>query len=229
MGDETRSDLPDQPYESPPDGGLIRLPISSGPVSLQGSGPAKDFFRATLNDVTRRFRYFLSGDVKLDVEWWILERVRYESNNSPDIDNTLKLVSDSLCGPDGILFDDCQVQSISCRWVDNYVPEQRLVIEISFRPELHIDKDGLLFVHVGRSLCMPINEKLPTSALLLMLDLIEQSFAANRALLNLTHDYVLASGVLPIQRLFHRGNLKGYRIKELDFFRRELQEKLNSA
>ncbi len=221
-------DSPDDFHELPPVGGLIRLPVSSVPVSQQGSPSAKDLFRATLNDVTRRFRYLLSGDVKLDVEWWVPERVRYETNSSPDLDNVLKLVSDSLCGPDGLLLDDCQVQAISCRWVDNYEPDQRLVIEVSSPSELHVEKDGLLFVHVGDSLCMPMNEKIPTAALLVMLDQIERMFAAKRALLDLSSDYVLVRGVMPIQRLFHRGNVRRYRIKELDFFRRELQAKLKA-
>jgi len=51
--------------------------------------------------------YLPLGDVKVSIEWTLHEQDPYESDAAPDVDNILKPLLDVLCGPDGILIDDC--------------------------------------------------------------------------------------------------------------------------
>ena len=58
------------------------------------------------------------------IEWTVHEQDRYESDAAPDVDNILKPLLDGLCGPEGVLIDDCQVQAVDCRWIDWTLREQ---------------------------------------------------------------------------------------------------------
>ena len=166
--------------------------------------PAKDLLRAAVQEKTRRFKYLLSGDVKLDIEWWVHEQERYETNRCPDIDNIRKPLLDALSGPDGLLLDDCQIQEVACRRINSYVREQRLLIEIRFHA---VNADVLLRI----------------------LDLIQNQFEARKKLIEVTGDYSLARRVMPTQRVFHRANVQRHRIREIESFRRELSEESGLA
>jgi Holliday junction resolvase RusA-like endonuclease len=95
---------------------VLQLPIE--PVSLQASRKKKELITSEIRSVTSEFSFILVEDVQIDILWQIREQDRYESNSSPDVDNILKPILDALCGLSGVLIDDCQVQAISCHWID---------------------------------------------------------------------------------------------------------------
>lgn len=97
-----------------PEGTELKLVVPSGPVSLQSRRKNKAAFSQSLRAALGTPQYLLSGEVSIYAEWLIHERVRYETLQAPDVDNTLKVVLDALCGPDGVLVNDCQVLSM-CR------------------------------------------------------------------------------------------------------------------
>lgn len=99
----------------------------------------KEFVVEELKSVS----FLLSGDVKISIEWYSHEQKRYETTASTDIDNIIKPLLDSLCGPDGIMIDDNQVQSIDCNWFDyDDIENEKLVVVVEFSPSEFVLKEG---------------------------------------------------------------------------------------
>src|SRR6266699_559454 len=143
--------------EEPPSPGRLTFHVEGPPVSQQSRRAEKDAFAAAVREQMGDFGFLLSGDVKVGIEWTLHEQDRYESDAAPDVDNILKPLLDALCGPQGVLIDDCQVQSVDCRWLDWPIREQRVEITIDFLADEWISKDDLCFVHLGSSIYFPIN------------------------------------------------------------------------
>jgi hypothetical protein len=138
--------------------------------------------------------FLLAGDVKVGIEWTLHEQDRYESDAPPDVDNILKPLLDALCGPQGVLIDDCQVQAVDCRWLDWTLREQRVEITIDFRNDEWIPKKDLCFMHLGSSIYFPINTTPPAAARLLLIDGVCSMWSAREALIKLDWDYYDAKG-----------------------------------
>jgi hypothetical protein len=166
----------------------------------------------------------LSGDVKVGIEWTLHEQDRYESDAPPDVDNILKPVLDSLCGPQGVLIDDCQVQAVDCRWLDWTLREQRVEITIDFRNDEWIPKKDLCFMHLGSSIYFPINTTAPAAARLLLIDGVCRMWSAREALIKIGADYYAANGVMSIQRVFHRSRVTRFPAVEVDALRQMLEQ-----
>jgi Holliday junction resolvase RusA-like endonuclease len=217
--------VPPGSWESPPQCGTLTILAHTAPVSSQSATSGKSLFRATVQSLSRRFEYFLTGDVKIDIEWAIHEQDRYESNRYPDLDNILKALLDALCGPEGVLLDDCQIQEIGCRWIDSHVHDQEVRVEIRFLPEEFQKKKGFIFVHVAGGLCMPFNTSAKPAALLLILDRFATMLATRSKLMKSGLDYYLARGVMSVQRVFHRGHLGRFSVWEMAALRSELKRR----
>jgi Holliday junction resolvase RusA-like endonuclease len=212
-------------WESPPQCGTLTMLVHTGPVSSQSVTSGKSLFRANVQSVSRRFKYFLTGDVKIDIEWGIHEQDRYESNRYPDLDNILKALLDTLCGPEGVLLDDCQIQEIGCRWIDSHVHDQYVRIEIRFLPGEFQKKKGFVFVHLANGLCTPFNTAAKPAVLLLLLDRLATMLTTRSELMKSGLDYYLARGVMSIQRVFHRGHLSRFSVREIDALRSDLKRR----
>jgi hypothetical protein len=156
------------------------------------------------------------------------ERLRYQSPFSPDVDNILKPLLDAIRGPDGLLVDDCQVQAVSCHWIDWPSSFQRVSFELRYMPDDYIQKTGLVFVHIGRQLYMPLNETPPAKTQLLLLDAWSQMMATSEALERFTNDYAVAKAVTPIQHPFHGSRLRGFKKLEASVVRQQLESQLTS-
>jgi Holliday junction resolvase RusA-like endonuclease len=191
-------------HPAEPSGNELRIVIAAAPASLQSGAARKEAFRNKLRAALGEPQYLLTGEVSVEAEWLLPERIRYETLLSPDVDNTLKVTLDALCGPAGILVNDCQVQHVSCHWIDWTREDQQFTVVVKHRPDDWIRKHGLAFVEV-------IN-----------IDSIARMSDANQKLLELTGDWHLAQLVMPIQRPFHRGRLGGFRVLSLAEARREI-------
>jgi hypothetical protein len=218
------SNLGSNPKElshEPPIGGHIHYFLDIAPVSLQGSKRKKAHITNKIRSITRQANYFLTGDIKVEVQWLVNESVRYETTTSPDVDNVLKPILDALSGPEGIIINDCQVQSVSCFWMGGWLTDdQEHVISIRFDPEAWIKKEGLIFVNVDGKLCWPISQMmLKSNSLLQTLSHLETTIAWRNALMKSTADEWAARQFLPIQRFFHKAHLKGFPVVDASSLR----------
>lgn len=158
----------------------------------------------------------------------IHEQGRYESHRSPDIDNILKPVLDALQGPDGVLINDWQVQAISCRWIDWTSHEEQLAIRIGHMGDEWIEKQGLVFVQMTPTLCMPLNRALSPEGLLIMLEAWERQFTLRTELLAMGQDYYSANRIMSVKRPFHISRIRGFPSISLQQLRTELEEVMRS-
>ena len=95
----------------------MRVSTQVDPPSLQASGTVKNLYRAALSAaVSANTTRFFDHDVSVTLTWFVSERRRYRTSSIADLDNVLKPTIDALVGPQGVLFDDNQVQSIQASW-----------------------------------------------------------------------------------------------------------------
>jgi Holliday junction resolvase RusA-like endonuclease len=135
--------------KKPPQCGHIKFEVDKSPVSLQAKPNKKNDLKKFIYRLLKDAEYFLTGDVKIEIEWHVHEQKRYEADTSADIDNIIKPLLDSLCGPSGILIDDNQVQCVTCSWLDVYDFEsEKIYISINYLDDEFIAKEGLIFINV---------------------------------------------------------------------------------
>ena len=82
-----------------------------------GSKKSQQFIAET-HKALADIKYIYFGEVKLDITLYLDEKKRLETPELADLDNYAKLVCDSLKGPNGLLIDDIQVQSLLVSWID---------------------------------------------------------------------------------------------------------------
>ncbi|MEP0869734.1 RusA family crossover junction endodeoxyribonuclease [Trichocoleus desertorum AS-A10] len=203
----------------PPIFGEIRFELPIAPVSQQANAAAKSAVTNEIRSITRLLEYILTGDVKIEIEWLVHEQLRYESDQAPDVDNIIKPLLDGLCGPEGLLRDDCQVQSVSCYWIDWTREDQQIAVRVSYMPDDWLKKKNLFFVQYPKGLCFPVNRDLPHKALNLIVNRVETMLADREELQQLSNDYYFSKTLLPIQRFFHRTRINGFSVVKIDEIR----------
>ena len=216
--------VPIRHLEEPPESGSLDFSVAITPVSHQAESHRRRTVKETVASIVKPVKYLLSGEVQIEIEWLIHERERYESDTSPDVDNILKPLLDGLCGPEGLLIDDCQVQAIDCRWIDWTLNEQQVNFRIRFSSDVWVKKSGLVFVHIERGLCFPICQDHTPETQLIVLNLCEELMKYRNRIEESTGDYYAAKSVMPIQRLFHKSRLQAFKKLELETLRAKLQK-----
>ena len=207
----------------PPESGSIEIQFPFSPVSLQASSSRRAAVRVQFQAHMPKTEFLLSGDVAIEIEWFLHENERYESADAPDVDNILKLPLDALSGPAGILINDNQVQSVQCSWIDWLQTQQQVNLRIRFSPDLFVSKRDLIFVDLGNSLCFPINKSLSPDGLRILLEALRLQVRTRQTLQTLGMPSDQARGVMPIQRLFHRSRLSAFEVLAIDEFARQLE------
>lgn len=209
-------------HPTEPSGSELQIVVPGAPVSLQSRRGKKSAFSQALQSALGAPQYLLSGEVSIRAEWLVHERIRYETVEAPDVDNTLKVVLDALCGPQGVLINDCQVQHVSCHWIDWTRTEQQFTVTIEHLRDDWVRKEALVFVEAARLLCWPLNLDLPPEVIGMLLTRLQEMIAANQEILDLTGDWCVAKRILPVQQPFHRGRLRGFKIMTVAQVRNEL-------
>lgn len=204
---------------------VLCLPIE--PVSLQASRKKKEVVTSAIRNITSSFSFILVGDVQIDIEWQIHQQERYESDSSADVDNILKPILDALSGPKGVLVNDCQVQAISCHWIDCDPDEQQITIRIQmFLNDEWLLKDGLIFAHIEKGLCYPIIlEEIEPECELEILEILESNIARRENLLAMGASYYHAQMMMSVQRVFHISRVQEFDVIQLDDLKSELRNK----
>lgn len=199
--------------KEPPEYGEIVFEVQRSPVSLQSKTEKKQEFKSFVSSIVQKAGFLLSGDVKILIEWRVTEQHRYEDSSAYDVDNIIKPLLDTISGPEGVLVDDNQVQSIECYWTDIYRdPDEKLVITIKYVHDEWLPKEGLEFLSFEGSLCLPIWSNLKSEHQKLIIERYSSAIEFKNKALKDGIDYHNAKLVMPIQRVFHKGRLKGFQI-----------------
>lgn len=212
--------------QKPPIFGFIEFNIAKPPVSLQTNNKnRKTEFKEFVKNFVKKSGFLLSGDIKIQIEWYVYEQKRYETDKSADVDNIIKPLLDALCGSSGVMIDDNQVQSVTCSWVDSYEQgSEQLKVTIRFSPDEFVLKEGLVFIHMGNQICMPINENTPTSFQIDLLKSLQMTILERNNFLDKGIDYYQAKLFMSVQRVFHKSRLSDFDIKELENKLAELEQ-----
>jgi Holliday junction resolvase RusA-like endonuclease len=200
--------------KQPPEFGQISFSLPVAPVSQQAAFTAKQKLLAEVRKITSPLEYILNGEVQIEIQWLIHEGLRWETDASPDVDNILKPLLDGLCGRDGILIDDCQVQCVTASWIDWTRDDQQLDIRIRFSPDDYLIKAGLSFVRLKDALCFPVPTEIRQKGLQIWLDAIESARDAQHKIGDITNSCYPARHVLP-RGLIHRSRIKDFPVHEL--------------
>lgn len=182
------------------------------PPSVQSSRQKKQAFATVVREAAQKHSFLIVDDVRLTVDWVMSEQAKYESDRKADIDNILKPLFDSLCGPDGLLVDDTLIQSFYCGWIDHSLKSDILHVRIASVTseaisEVSIDRSSLVFVEVDQNLFYPLDESLPATIRRVLLESIAERFPMRNCLRQLTGSYEVAKRIMPVQRLFHKSRV----------------------
>jgi len=200
------------PDDVPHESGQMVCETWIKPVSSQVANWRKTAVIQAIRAIVAPVKYLLSSDVSIKIIWFINEDERYESDKSADVDNIIKPILDALCGPNGILIDDCQAQHISSQWVDRYDEPEHLQIEIAYQPDAFFRKDDIAFVQIKNALCMPFDKNTKPQALTILLEAFEKQLEGRNLVLDQGGSYYQAKKFMSIQRLFHKSRVSNFRI-----------------
>ena len=125
------------------------------PVSYQNQRDKKDEFRKAVQAQLTP-KYVFVGEVEVKITLYLNEQKAEESLQYGDLDNYAKQILDSVKGANGVMIDDCQVQSFSISWID--VPgDSHFEVLVKGRPDDFCQKPLKLYE-------MPDNKFYPISS-----------------------------------------------------------------
>jgi hypothetical protein len=115
------------------DAGRVEIRGAVDPISLQAAGERKAKFQESLSKaVAASTTGVYTGDVEVTIRWFISQKRRYGTHIVADLDNVIKPLLDAVAGPDGLMMDDNQVQSLQVTWLDPAGPDLRF--DMSLQP-----------------------------------------------------------------------------------------------
>lgn len=191
---------------------IIRSSIP--PVSLQASSARKREFKSLLSEaIARNTSFYFAHDVKVEFTWEIEERKRYETHIVADLDNLLKPLLDAATGPEGVLFDDNQVQQIGASWISvGYGWPEGFTLEFAALIPDEAVRRGGTFVEFTPSRCLYLPFDRDDPKLLIMVDSFRTVYAAVDELVADGMPPDEAHGLMPMARTFPRARLGRFTI-----------------
>ncbi len=178
--------------------------------SIQSKKQARGLLDVEMRKLLGRYKYILTGDASLEIEWLGDERMRYDTGRSRDVDNVIKPLIDSLYGPDRIIVDDNQIHHVGVSWIDHH--DSVVNIRLSFpASDQWIPRDQIAFIHLYDNLYIPLDSGWPGRAKRVALKMLSAGRRLYRKNVE-DHGYDAAKYLRPTQRLFHRGRISGFTI-----------------
>ncbi|WP_092808824.1 RusA family crossover junction endodeoxyribonuclease [Rhodococcus globerulus] len=113
--------------EEPPLRACIDVDIYIEPVRHNSTAAYKKFiedFREALRP--HKWQKF-TGEVSVSWTLYQDEQTRAETDRMADLDNMAKGLNDAIKGPDGLLIDDSQIQSLNISWIDRHFDHEPYV------------------------------------------------------------------------------------------------------
>lgn len=89
------------------------------PVPYGDGGAKRATFRQAMQAQLKN-RWIYSHEIHLEITLHLDVQTVLETSATADLDNYAKAILDGLKGPQGIMFDDTQVQSLAISWLDGY-------------------------------------------------------------------------------------------------------------
>jgi hypothetical protein len=135
--------------------GKVEVRSAISPISLQAGRPRLADLKAMLGQAIGEGSDFLmTHDVEVTLTWFVSEHNRYQTHTAADLDNVIKPLLDAATGPEGVMIDDNQVQSIRAAWMTpgSWGEGFDLTIE-SLNPEDTIQREGTAFVEFAPDTC----------------------------------------------------------------------------
>lgn len=201
-----------------PDSDTLRFHVPIAPVSLQASAAKKATIAKAIRDVVAPMPYIFTDDVRLSIDWLINPHERYETDSAADIDNIVKPIIDSLCGPAGILINDCQLQRCDVLWRDRYESDQSIELELRYERDAWWLKKDLVFLLLGRGLAFPLDTD-PPALVVPTAERVLEMFA-RRDEINSMIGNRLGDAVQPIQRVYHVSRVQEFQRFTIDELRK---------
>ncbi|HEX3149661.1 MAG TPA: RusA family crossover junction endodeoxyribonuclease [Gemmataceae bacterium] len=191
------------------------------PVSVQARGTAKAELTKAIRALTKPCAFVFTNDVIVEITWHISEEARYESDASADVDNIIKPLLDAVSGPEGVLVNDCQVQSVTSYWVGARANEQALSIRIRALLEgFKISKCHINFIKYAPALCIPIDTSIDRAALARFGQIVKTLLDTRSEVDRQTGSSEAGRSLMPAQRVFHHSRAKEFPIIDYDAFLR---------
>ena len=209
----------------PPESDELSIRIELPPVSLQSSASSKNNFIQAVRAECANYSFLISVDVQVEVTWYVHEQQRYETDRSPDIDNILKPLLDGLSGPEGLLIDDNQVQSICCSWVDWTSRDEAVEVSLKFfNDEAWVPKGHFRFIQFEKGLCYPITTYFPRELQEAFVGIFEKGFLTRFEAEKRGMNYEDSRGLMPMARIFHRTRIGRFPVVTLEEFKNEIKQ-----
>ncbi len=205
--------------------GSVDIYVNVQAISGQAKGLAKASFRNVLRSLTQQVPFLITTDIQMEVCSLVSLRERYESDGLPDVDNILKPTIDALTGPEGVMVNDCQLQSVLSYWVTT-CKSHDLHIKIQSFDAFTKPKKSLIFVEVMRALYLPFSDEMPPEINLNLLEGLIEQFDGRAELEERGFDYSLIYSMMPQQRLFHRTRVREFRRMTATDYRLHIMSKL---
>jgi hypothetical protein len=89
------------------------------PVPYGDGGEKRAALREAIQSPLKN-KWIYSHEIHLEITLHLDVQTILETSETADLDNYAKAILDGLKGPQGIMFDDTQVQSLAISWLDGY-------------------------------------------------------------------------------------------------------------
>jgi Holliday junction resolvase RusA-like endonuclease len=201
-----------------PEASKVEVRGSVDPISLQADPRRKRAYQAALGrSVTNATTRIYTHDVEVTLIWFIEDSRRYQTHLVADLDNVVKPLLDAVTGPDGLLVDDNQVQSLKVMWMTPGTLGTGF--ELAFQPlspDDYLPRTGISFVEFSVDRCYMLPGGLGEHES----EILSAIVSAHRHKLATYHDLVsrglaedVAQGILPIGRPFPRARLGRFEVR----------------
>ncbi len=204
--------------DAPSPFGKIEFIVKGSPASVQSSKIIRDKYLQSIREKFKDQKYLLTGEITLNVTWFLSAKQRYETDAKSDIDNCLKPIIDAFTGPDGFFIDDCQLRGLYISWSHNESGDESLKFEFEFDANQYSLKQDIAFIQLDGALCTPVNLNWPSGAKVLWAGMLKTNQISKTILEKLGTPYPAVASFLGGTQPFHRTRINDFKVMTLKEF-----------
>lgn len=180
-------------------------------ATFQGNRVKQTDMIKEIRNQLKNCQFLITCDLAVHFTFFVDERIRYETHLSPDVDNVIKRALDAICGPQGILINDTQVQFVTSKWIDDEVTSTDSMIVIEPDEISFIEKKNISFVKFHKNLCIPFSIKAMNSEeKAFVREFLEKLSSTRSKLEKCNAEYRTIRNIMPTQRVFNSSKLSGF-------------------
>lgn len=133
--------------------GEWRQTFAFAPVPYRDGGVKLREFKETVRAALQN-QFVFSDEIQLNITLFLDLQSVLETSETADVDNYAKSLLDALKGPEGIIIDDTQVQSLTVSWIDSH--ETYFEVEARASPDDFLQKPLKLY-EMSQGLYYPVS------------------------------------------------------------------------